>query len=94
MINLDQFARSQGGHIAQCEFAWIIDDHTLTLSQLVAIGKGAFSDLAERYEFIIVSDQWEVDGLFLKVKAECLYWPNGEPARIVLVDDFSSEVPA
>jgi len=93
-VNLEEFAATQGGKLAQVQLAWVIDDEELTISHLKKLGQSAFADLADRYEFTILTDVWTVDGPFLKVIADCIYWPTGEPARIVLVDDIPSEVPA
>ena len=93
-MNVEEFAATQNATAGQCTFAWIIDDDSLRMSELIRHGRTLLGTVADRYEFVILADKWTVDGAMLRVTADCIWWPTGEPCRVELVDDTPSGVPA
>ena len=93
-MNVQEFAASQHAVAGKLRFTWVIEDDNATTSQIKTDGRMALSKLADRNEFVILSDEWTIDYPELRVVADVIWWPAGDPVVVDLFDDTPSDVPA
>jgi hypothetical protein len=92
---LQELATRLDGVGGKLRFAWVVEDDGMTTMDLIATGRRALSEVADRYEFVVFEDDWVIDGPMLRVSAVAVWWPSGDPSlSVTLFDDVASEVPA
>ncbi len=91
MTALARVAQQVHGYPATVQMVWTLDDPEQPYSEVIAGGRQALSEVADRYEFCVIDAKWIVDGPMLAVTAEVIHF---RPGRLTLVDDTESGVPS